>query len=718
MQVSKTSDNNLPNISSFLVENTIYTEKDIQVGHCYWIGYPIRVTEVLLNDEYPKVKFMALLHTERYTYINLKEYDSMLLNEFLKKLNSGNAYRIGNYDETLKLAEQLNQGKLDMEALLGIDKNLSDSTELITVDKGLLIGYQNDLEAKSRFVAVIADLAAALIHNAKRELERNRELALKFMERMKEQMEKIGRIITQIEIFLGINEELHQLKVGAPAPADTPISIRQTTMYINEEIGHWKNGGLDYTNINWFDNWVMEPKNLQRVLPELKGIAVFKPCRYNKEYEDCSVQEQAQRNQFNRNDTYFLIRNGENIYRIFTNNIVVGTYFFPTQELWAEIRGEEKVDPEDRFHRPSKPNEKAQEYFIYKYKKNSLLIQGLIERGTLFHPLKDNNLSIFKDKYLTEGEYFNFIRDGEATLTDGRLRFRDYVKQINSSIEIGSRVLIVGELTARNICSENFWKYYNNKDLPKVTGGVYEVVRGFRPRRNEFKKLSEFEAFKKELEEKGIKYAQKESFTEHFTLERYKTKEEAEAQVIQCGWDTKYETIKIEESYYSSGTQQENGEMTWERKMHFTINLKTYYVDYEVEVMKVMIPNDSKERYDWTLGYVETKNKISFEIAPYDPFVLNYDKLILEDIEYYLENRLDRPNFLEMMPLLTELRTHLQEERKKEMPFIELLASQSGKTIEEVMVVTEWWKEKNKYKRRLDKDDAKAFRMCIKKLVQ
>lgn len=714
MQVSKT-ENNLPNIYSLLVETTFYSEKDIKVGHYYWIGYPIKVTEVLLNDEYPKVKFNVLLHSERYEWMDLKKEDSIAIKELIKRLNEGNAYRIADYDETLKLAEQLNQGNLDIDALLGIaTTNLSDSTELITVDKGVLLSYQNDLEAKSRFISVIADLSAALIYNAKRELERNRELAIKFMERMKEQMEKIGRIITQIEIFLGVNEELHQLKVGVPAPADTPISIRQTTMYINEEIGHWKNGGLDYRNIDWFDNWVMEPKNLQRVLPEPKGIAVFKPCRFNKEYEDCSVQEQIERNQFNRNDTYFLIRNGENIYRIFTNNIVVGTYFFPTQELWAQIRGEEKLDPEDRFHRPSKPSEKAQENFIYKYKKNSLLIQGLIERGTLFHPIKDPNLSIFKDKYLNEGEYFNFIKDGEGTLTDGRLRFKDYLKKINSSIEIGSRVLIVGELTARNICSNNFWKYYDGKNLPKVTGGVYEVLRGLRPRRNDFKKLSEFEAFKKDLEAKNIKYTSEENYSERFHS-NYETKEEAEAKVIEFEWDKEYDDIKIEESPYSSG-KEVDGKMVWERKIRFSILLKKYYLSYEVEVMKIMIPNQAKERYDWTLGFVETKNKISFEISPYDPFVLNYDKLVLEDIEYYLENRLDRPNFLEMMPLLTELRTHLQEERKKEMPFIELLAYKSGKSVEEVMVVTEWWKEKNKYKRRLDKDDTKAFRMCIQKL--
>ena len=75
------------------------------------------------------------------------------------------------------------------------------------------------------------------------------------------------RVITTIELYLGINEELFCIQEGAKAHVDTPITFRQGVLYMDEEIGHWKDGGLDYTNIEWFDTWwSLGPAEEQRTM--------------------------------------------------------------------------------------------------------------------------------------------------------------------------------------------------------------------------------------------------------------------------------------------------------------------------------------------------------------------------------------------------------------------------------------------------------------------
>ena len=118
----------------------------------------------------------------------------------------------------------------------------------------------------------------------------------------------------------------------------------------------------------------------------------------------------------------------------------------------------------------------------------------------------------------------------------------------------------------------------------------------------------------------------------------------------------------------------------------------------------------------WDDGH-ERKNRISYNIMKSDDFVINFDEVASKDIDYYLDSRLDRKEYLTIMPLLWEVREQKKAEETQEHDFLlMLIAPLAGKASQEELLAAaqedmRWWKLKNKWKRGLKADDAKAFRM-------
>ena len=122
----------------------------------------------------------------------------------------------------------------------------------------------------------------------------------------------------------------------------------------------------------------------------------------------------------------------------------------------------------------------------------------------------------------------------------------------------------------------------------------------------------------------------------------------------------------------------------------------------------------------WSYNSHDRKNNITYIIWKDDDFIFNYDALPYEDIDFYLTNRIDRPNYLVMIPTLLDLKAFREKEMAKEKEFSELMVYEIMKElrIEDRKKVTEvldkcitWWKMKVISKRPLMEDDAKAWRM-------
>ena len=132
-------------------------------------------------------------------------------------------------------------------------------------------------------------------------------------------------------------------------------------------------------------------------------------------------------------------------------------------------------------------------------------------------------------------------------------------------------------------------------------------------------------------------------------------------------------------------------------------------------------PKDEVYRYqgDWVSGHQRMK-RIGFRY--FRDEVIDVDAISFADISYYLTSRLDRPDYATMLPLLARLWKWKRKENEEEKPFAMLLASKAGlgwpDAEERIRDVIHWWKTKNKVHRAVTKDDALAFRMCLRKLKE
>ncbi len=105
------------------------------------------------------------------------------------------------------------------------------------------------------------------------------------------------------------------------------------------------------------------------------------------------------------------------------------------------------------------------------------------------------------------------------------------------------------------------------------------------------------------------------------------------------------------------------------------------------------------------------KNRLAFEVYLTDLWLLNYDQIDLADIEFYLQSRINRRDYLTMLPLLAELRRQRLAELAWKREFVTLVAGRQGCAEANVWAVVEWWKNKTLVRRPLMADDAKALRM-------
>lgn len=109
-----------------------------------------------------------------------------------------------------------------------------------------------------------------------------------------------------------------------------------------------------------------------------------------------------------------------------------------------------------------------------------------------------------------------------------------------------------------------------------------------------------------------------------------------------------------------------------------------------------------------------------------DEEVLNYDDISIDDVEFYLNNRIDCPNYLQYLPILKEIKKHLTKEQEEEDQFCLMLIGEcqkrnlipkDGLYYEGIILeLINWWKFKNKWKRLISSNDSLAMKMIEKRL--
>ena len=301
----------------------------------------------------------------------------------------------------------------------------------------------------------------------------------------------------------------------------------------------------------------------------------------------------------------------------------------------------ELIDSSDSSYDRDKYKDK-----IFEYKKRVIFIQGLIERTTIFGENRDINLS-YPETY--EGK-LKFLYDGTLALPNGRLLWRDWIKENTKHLRLGSRIVYAGVrgYNYKEIASSLFpYNYRNCGKYPSK--GIYNI-----------------------------------------------------------------DSIEVDYNYYGHGTNIST-KKKWKEFQDKEVKNKKYICHFN--------PGDKiySNNY-WLHGEHERKNSIPFYIHDSEYSIINFDVATSEDFEYYLNNRIDRENYLDMLPLLIELKKLKKEEELWENNFIEFVRSRiesenTEKVIELIKEGIKWWKFRVTQVRALKKEDAKAVRM-IQKYVE
>lgn len=300
---------------------------------------------------------------------------------------------------------------------------------------------QRAVIAKTCKQALAAQEAAKEIIKAKQaELDAEMRAMAQMLEPLMAQVKLLNEGIWTINLYLGRDEEIHTLTEGPPAPAGTPIHIRQQVLAMDEETAiDAEDGGMDVRSIEQFDEWITaDPAHLQQVLPEARGVVAIMPRRKDRDYGDAWANEAI--NAANK-QTWWLIRNGDNLYRMLTD-FQVGARLVPGRNEFTSIFVDrwtkEPLQPgTDAWMKAEKAASQRERHFM----RIALILQGLVDRTAVFHPLPVAGLSLLAPGHYDEGHVV-LIADDENQITSGRTPFYRWLAAKNAQLTPGMRVIV------------------------------------------------------------------------------------------------------------------------------------------------------------------------------------------------------------------------------------------------------------------------------------
>lgn len=337
-----------------------------------------------------------------------------------------------------------------VEAALS-DVEGSESVALVaTADasevKKRLAARHSDLVRARHAVAEQQKRVRAALDAKKAEMDRMVRAMELELAPVKEQVELIQEGIWTINLYLGRDESITTIATGEPAPESEPIAVHQLVLYMDEEsLIAADEGGMDADDVEDFDQWITSnPAHLHQVLPDLKGIVAIKPRRRAKSYENpWQGQAMAEENR----KTYWLIRNGENLYRMHTD-LDVGESLIPKSDEFTSFFTEQVYDRDAGgfVGRPIRPGsnawlkaEKAAGARQRHFMRVALVLQGVVDRSTVLRPFPAG-LSFLEPAAYDSGAV-RVVIDDERQLGSGRKPFKEWRAEANSKMRVGMRVV-------------------------------------------------------------------------------------------------------------------------------------------------------------------------------------------------------------------------------------------------------------------------------------
>jgi hypothetical protein len=321
----------------------------------------------------------------------------------------------------------------------------------------------------------------------RRMLDRRLNEARAAMEPLQQMMERLQEGIWTVNLYLGRDEEILTLADGEPASAQEPVVVRQMVLAMDQECAAAaEEGGIDAIDIEEFDRWIVsDSAHLAQVLPEQKGVVALQP-RFDAKYYD-DPWKMATVGEMNA-QTYFLIRNGDRLYRTSTE-FNAGRKLIPGADEFTQFFQESRFNWDTKEHDiyPLKPGteewvkaEQRADVRVRHFMRVALILQGLIDRTTVFHPLPLEGVD-FLDKRTHDAGRVRFIMDAEPSLGTGREPFRDWQRRLLEQLRPGMRIIGAfsgyGSDFARADENERYGhsRLYPQTASRPVTGDVYKI---------------------------------------------------------------------------------------------------------------------------------------------------------------------------------------------------------------------------------------------------
>lgn len=266
---------------------------------------------------------------------------------------------------------------------------------------------------------------------------------------LRAELAKMEEVAWTVDLYLGRDETLQQLRSGAPAPFDCPITVRQKVLVMAEEaLLLLDNGGkgVDYTSIDTFVDWMLAaPENLDRLLPEPKGVVVMIPTRVRS--DSGNMFEDAYRDAQNQ-ASYWVLRNGANLWLLTVDDkLRVTERLLPKRDEFTDVfeprlfggYGERlRLEPgSDAWLKAEKVADARRRHYM----RICMVLQGIADRTTVWQP-QPPVLSFF-DVGAQDAGKIRLIQDAEESiqLGTGQETFAVWQTRLNALLRPGQRVV-------------------------------------------------------------------------------------------------------------------------------------------------------------------------------------------------------------------------------------------------------------------------------------
>ena len=354
--------------------------------------------------------------------------------------------------KTIKISELEDFNFDDIEKKLSSKGQKADSQEIALLKEDTVKVYAENLpqEFKEGKIKTVKDFNNCRTEIEKKmlELEKCKQELESQIAEMEKWLKGKYRVICAYETYLGTKEEIVEL-IGEGKTSNEPIHLYQAVRFMDEEYGivnlekitettYVEMDAFDYKNIDLFDKWITE--NYKMFIPSERGIVMWRIKRLRKDYGD--TWENMVCNGYNAN-CYFLIRNGERLYRIFSDVASKDDTMFPTEQQ-SLIAGRKWSTSKEFDQESFMENTLPWKYIL-------VAIQGILDRTNILGTdcqFKTNLICGLFDK-----EKIVLVRDKERKdlIGDNTMpSWYDYLKENRNKTKIGDRIIITDLWGSKN----------------------------------------------------------------------------------------------------------------------------------------------------------------------------------------------------------------------------------------------------------------------------